>query len=71
MFGMLNQLSEQQKGGLLMTSGLILLLHTLGIIETGLNYIIIGGSVVMMISGFNKADGIKKINALFKKRQQQ
>ena len=69
MFNPLNNLTQQQKGLLWMVTGLILLLHTLGIIERGVNYIIIFGSLAMIGYGFILFDSITKIKALLKKRQ--
>ena len=69
MFNLFERLSEIQKGTLLIVSGLILLFHTLGIIETGLNYIIIFGSLFMIVYGLVLVNVHKKIMALIKKEQ--
>ena len=65
-----NNLTQQQKGIVWIVAGLILLLHTLGIIERGLYYIIIFGSLAMISYGFILVDGVNKIKALLKKSDQ-
>ncbi len=49
-----NRLSDTHKGTLLIITGTILLLHTLRIIEYGLDVVIIGISIYMIIIGLIK-----------------
>ena len=62
-------LSSLQRGILFIMAGLILLLHTLGIIEKGLGYIIIAGSIAMIGYGVYLMEGHKKIVVLLQKKQ--
>ena len=62
-----NSLTQLQKGIVWMVMGIILLFHTLGIIERGLKYIIIASSLGMIAYGFVLIDGMNKIKTLFKK----
>ena len=55
MIDILKNMSESTKGIVLIVMGLVLMLHTLGVVGIGLNYIIIGISLGMMIYGFTKA----------------
>jgi hypothetical protein len=59
-------LSDTIKGVLFIIAGLILLLHTLGIIQRGLDILIIGLSIYMIIYGFIKANYHQKIILLIK-----
>jgi hypothetical protein len=58
-------LTKQHKGFIYIAVGLILLLHTLGVIEKGLNYIIIFGSFALIVCGFIKIDGMACIQKYF------
>ena len=49
---MFDKLSNSNKGIVLVTSGIILLLHSMGIIESGLNYLIALGSLGLIVQGF-------------------
>ena len=60
-------LSDTHKGILLMVAGIILILHTLGIIQKGLSILIILAAVYMIIVGFIKMDGYYLIQRLMKK----
>ena len=53
------KITEQQKGIFYILCGIIVTLHTFGIIETGLNYIIAFGAIYFTVYGFFKADGVK------------
>jgi hypothetical protein len=66
---LLSFLPEIYQGIIIMIAGIILLLHTLGIIERGLDYLIMGGAIYMIILGFVKIDGIEKIRKLFTKKK--
>jgi hypothetical protein len=55
------------KGSVILGMGLILLLHTLGIITTGLNVIIIIGAALLMLYGFVELDGLNTIKRLLHK----
>lgn len=61
MFSILSQLSNNHKGILMMVAGFILLFHTMGIIQTGLNFVIIIGAILLIIHGFFKAEYNKKL----------
>ena len=63
----LKTMSETNKGVLFMLAGLVLLLHTLGILRTGLNYILIITSLYLLAYGFIKLDGMKYINKMIGK----
>ncbi len=62
-------LSEAQKGVALIIAGIILLLHTLGIIERGLDIIIIIGSLYMIVLGCYKMQYHKKVLAFLQQRK--
>jgi|GEM_PF-2400337 len=64
MVGFLKDMSRGTKGFLLMVTGAVLLLNTLGIIKQGLSSIIIIGSVIMLVVGFMMIDGHTKIQKL-------
>lgn len=70
MFTMLQALSDKQKGILLIVIGSILFFHTLGILQAGLNYIIIIGSLLMIIYGFMLVNIHKKVMAYIQKRKE-
>lgn len=61
-------LSDSGKGLLLMFAGFILLLNTLGIIQRGLDLIIIIAALYMIVYGFIKAKYHQKIMILIKKK---
>lgn len=65
---LLSFLPEVYQGILAMLAGIILLLHTLGFIERGLNYLIIAGSIYMIMLGFVKINGIELIRRSFTKQ---
>lgn len=48
----LDSIPSQLKGLLIIIAGTLLLLHTLGIVERGINTILIAASVAMIIYGF-------------------
>lgn len=58
------------KGILLIITGAILLLHTLGILKEGMNTIITIISIAMLVYGFILCDGPQTIKKLLKKDQQ-
>lgn len=68
MFNYWSKLSEQNKGIILVGVGAILLLHTLGLVQKGLNYIIILSAIYMIGLGLIKLDVQKKLMAYFNKR---
>ncbi|MBT3455814.1 hypothetical protein HN446_02010 [bacterium] len=57
-------LSEKPRGFLYIIGGLALLLHTLGWIQVGLNYVIIIGALYAIVYGFFMVDGPKYIKKL-------
>lgn len=61
-------LTEVQKGVLYIVGGVILLLHTLNIIQRGLSTIIIFGSLAAIVYGIFKARLHKRIFALIQKK---
>ena len=61
-------LSDSGKGLFLMLAGFILLLHTLGIMQRGLDLIIIIASLYIIVYGFIKAKYHQKILVLIKKK---
>ena len=61
--------SDNFIGNMSLVFGVILLLHTLGVLEKWLGYILIILSIYMIIFGFIKADYHTKIMGLFKKRE--
>ncbi len=65
----LTTLSDTAKGILLMIGGALLLFNTLGIIERGVNLIIIAGSLVMIFYGIVMSKTHRKIYSLFKKSE--
>lgn len=69
MFTILNQLSDNHKGILMIIAGFALLLHTMGIIQTGINFMIIVGSIILIIYGFFKARYDKKLMYLLQRTQ--
>ncbi len=70
MINLYEQLSHKQQGMLLIAIGAVLLLHTMGVIERGLNWIIIATSIAMIIHGFFKADVFNWIMRMIKKEDQ-
>ncbi len=58
------------KGILLIITGSILLLHTLGILVQWLNTILITGSIIMIIYGIVLAGYHKKVFGLFGKKEE-
>ncbi len=70
MINLYELLSHKQQGVLLIAIGIVLLLHTMGIIERGLNWIIIATSIAMIIHGFFKADAFNWIMRMIKKEEQ-
>lgn len=62
-----NRFSPPQKGALLIAGGILLLLYTLGIIETGLNTLLIIGAIIMIVYGIFMGNYHLKIKNLFQK----
>jgi hypothetical protein len=60
-------LSATTKGYLILTGGIILLLHTLRILEVWLNYILIAGALFMIGYGFVKSGLYDKLLKMLKK----
>lgn len=60
-------LSDATKGYILMAAGLILLLHTMGVLEKWLGYILVLGALFMMIYGFVVSGLYDKCLKLLKK----
>jgi len=64
---LLKNLSESTKGYILITAGVILLLHTMRILEHSLYYLLILGSLMMIIYGFVVSGLYDKCLKLIKK----
>jgi hypothetical protein len=62
------KLSPAQKGALLIGGGFLLLLYTLGIIQTGLNTLLIIGAIIMIVYGILIGDYYTKIRKMFQKK---
>jgi hypothetical protein len=60
-------LSQMQRGIVYMALGFVLLFHTLGIITTGLNIILVLISLLMIVIGFIRANLWEKCVALYQK----
>ncbi|MCL4229151.1 hypothetical protein KJZ61_00480 [Candidatus Dependentiae bacterium] len=66
---LLSFLPEIFQGIIIMAAGIILLLHTLGFMEQGLQYLIIGGALYMIALGFIKMGGLEQIRRLTEKKK--
>jgi hypothetical protein len=64
-FNLVNRVSPTGKGYILMAAGILLLLHTLGVVVSGINILLIVGSLYMIVYGFIKADCQTKLRTLF------
>ena len=64
---MLNKLSKQQQGIVMIIAGSVLLLHALGILEKGLGFLIVIAGVLLVYYGIKFAGYEKYLSALFKK----
>ncbi len=62
------ELPEAYKGMILMVTGIVLLLHTLGIIQKGLNLIIITFSIIMIVMGLMRTEWHTQLMMLIKKK---
>ena len=62
---------KKYMGYLYIAIGLILFLHTLGIITTGLNYAIVIGSLILMGYGLVDIYGIDFFKKLYKKNTEE
>ena len=65
----MTQLSDSTKGILLFIGGTILLLNTLGIIEKGLDTLIIIGSVAMIVAGLIMSNVYEMVMNLINKKE--
>lgn len=61
---LLSFLPEVFQGIVIMVAGFVLLLHTLGFMEKGLQYVIAGGAIYMVALGFIKMGGLEYIRRL-------
>ena len=68
MFNFWSKLSDQNKGIALIGIGALLLLHTFGFVQKGLNLIIILSALFMIGLGLSKLGVLQKIMAYFHKR---
>ena len=62
---------DRTQGILLTLSGSILLLHTLGVLDKYLSYIIIAGSIYMIVIGLIKIEAVQQVMALLNKQNNQ
>ncbi len=69
MFEYFQKLPNIYQSLILMASGFVLLLHTLGIVETGLNLLIILGAIYMIVCGFIKSGLYNRILLLLKRHR--
>ena len=65
---MFEQLSNSNKGLVFTIAGFILLLHSMGIIETGLNYLIALGALGLIVQGFIIGQFYEKFLSLIGKK---
>ena len=63
----IDSIPEKIKGGILIVSGLALLFHTLGILQSFLWYALIIISIYLIFIGFIKINGIRAIKCMFKR----
>jgi len=63
----IDSIPEKIKGGILMVSGLALLFHTLGILQSFLWYALIIISIYLIFIGFIKVNGIHAVKCMFKR----
>lgn len=61
-------LSETNQGLVIMTLGIVLLLHTLGIFTTLFYWILLLAAIAMIAMGFMQADLYEKINKMVNKK---
>ncbi|MEX0672426.1 MAG: hypothetical protein WD068_03650 [Candidatus Babeliales bacterium] len=64
---MLNKLSDQQQGILMIVAGVVLLLHSLGILQRGLGLLIVVAALLLLYYGIKMAGYEKYFTAIFKK----
>lgn len=58
------ELSKIHKGILLLVGGILLFLYSTGLIERGIDYIMIIGSLIMILYGLILVDGYKALRML-------
>jgi len=63
----IDSIPEKIKGGILMVSGLALLFHTLGILQSFLWYALVIIAVYLIFIGFIKINGIHAVKCMFKR----
>lgn len=64
---MIENMSENVKGVILMIAGLALLLHTMGILVELLKYILVAISIYFIFLGFVKVRGVEIAKRMLKK----
>lgn len=69
MLELFQKLPNTYQGITLIISGIILLIHTLGIIETGLNLIIIAAALYLIACGLIKIGAYNRILLLLKRHR--
>lgn len=60
--------SDTHKGIIMMIAGIVLLLHTLGILQQWLSFFLIAGSLYMIGYGFYKSGYTSQLLALLNKK---
>jgi len=67
MLKIFENLSDAVKGVFFIFAGVILLFHTLGVLQKGLNYILIIISIYLIALGFVKIGGVEKFKQITQK----
>lgn len=62
-------MSDSVKGALLMGSGIVLLLHTIGILQRLFGFILILISLILIVVGFMQAGGVQAVKKVAKKEE--
>lgn len=62
-----HSLPNQTKGVILIATGALLILYTLGLIQKGINYAIMAGAAYLIYRGIEKLGGFDAIMGLIKK----
>ncbi|MCX5922708.1 MAG: hypothetical protein NTX86_05285 [Candidatus Dependentiae bacterium] len=68
MFNLFNGLSDRNKGILLVATGIVLLLNTLGVLEKYLHVLVIIGAIYMIVVGLIKLEVHTRVMELMNKQ---
>ena len=63
-----HSLPSQTKGVILIATGVLLILYTLGLIQKGVNFAIMAGAAYLIYRGIEKLGGFDVIMRVFKKQ---